>query len=60
MNIISRLKLGYYQMSIIHGIHMLRINQKKIHVLIFLNQIMEQWDMGINSFSLNFLNIFFE
>ncbi len=46
MNIILRLELGFYQMNIIHGIHMLQINQKKILMLIFLSQIMEQWDMG--------------
>jgi hypothetical protein len=47
MNIILHQEHGYYQMNTIYGIHMHRINQKKIHVLIFLNQIMVRWDTGI-------------
>jgi len=50
MNIILLLELGYYQMNTIFGIPMHQINPKKIHVLIFLNQIMVRWDMGNFSF----------
>ncbi len=61
MNIILLLELGYYQMNTIFGIPMLQINQKKIHVLIFLNQIMVRWDMGnvlfVSFFFIDCLNI---
>jgi len=57
MSIILLLEHGYYPMNTIFGIHMLQINRKKIHVLIFLNQIMVRWDMG-NSF-LFYSNMFF-
>jgi hypothetical protein len=58
MNIILRLEHGYYQMNTIYGIPMHRVNRKRIHVLILLNQTMVQWVMG-NAFlfclSLGFL-----
>jgi len=45
-NIISLRKRGYYQMIIIYGTPIHQINRKNIHWLIFLNQLMTQWDKG--------------